>query len=133
MVIKAIERWLEPKGSTPNRFTLRMGEKIREAREEKGYSQSKLAHLIYRRQASLSDMENGKMQPDAETLLYLSLQLDKPVSYFYPDDLSEFIEPKELNPLEQELLIQARKLGDDDLKRLIAQTKALASLIDTEF
>lgn len=32
----------------------------------------------------------------------------------------------DLNPLEKELLIQVRKLSLDDLKKLIAQTKAIA-------
>lgn len=128
MVLKVIEHWLEPKRSMPNRFTLRMGEKIRKAREKKGFSQAKLAELIYRRQASLSDMENGKMQPDAETLLYLSIHLSRPISYFYPDDLSRYIEPSEVDPREQELLIHARILGDEDFQKLIAQVQAIANL-----
>lgn len=91
-------------------------------------SQSELADKIYRKHASLSDMENGKMQPDAETLLYLSAILRKPVSYFFPDQYGELIRLDNINPLEQELLMQAKRLNDNDLIRLIAMVRALDQL-----
>ncbi len=71
-------------GTRPNRFTTGMGKLIKAAREEAGVSQRDLAERIYRRQAALSDMENGKMEPDASTLLLLSEYLKKPISYFFP-------------------------------------------------
>ncbi len=58
-------------GDVPNKFTIKMGELIRNAREDSGLSQRELAELIYRRQAALSDMENGKMEPNASTLTLL--------------------------------------------------------------
>ena len=112
----------------PNKFTLGMGNLIREARIEEGYSQSELAQLIHRRQASLSEMENGKMQPDAETLLFLAITLRKPISYFFPGHYGERIRLEKIDPLEQVLLLQAHRLSDDDLIRTIAQVRALADL-----
>ena len=111
----------------PNKFTIGMGKCIREARNEEGYSQAELAKLIHRRQASLSDMENGKMQPDAETLLYLSLALRKPVATFFPGQYGEFVRMNNLDPLLQELLQNAAHLSNEDLQRLIVQTRALAN------
>ena len=72
-------------GDMPNHFTRAMGELIHKAREEEGFSQRELAKKIYRRQAALSDMENGKMEPNASTLTFLSYHLNKPISYFFPD------------------------------------------------
>lgn len=118
----------EDLGSMPNKFTLGMGKLIRDARAEEGYSQAELAQLIHRRQASLSDMENGKMQPAAETLLFLSIALRKPLSYFFPGHYGERIRLEKIDPLEQELLMQAHRLDDDDLRRLIAQARALVNL-----
>lgn len=68
------------------------------------------------------------MQPDAETLLYLSLNLNKQISFFFPDELGESIRLEDLNPLEHELLLQIKRLTNEDLKRLIAQARALADL-----
>lgn len=128
MALNLLKRLLEDRGSIPNRFTIGMGKLIRAAREEIGMSQSELADKIYRRQASLSDMENGKMQPDAETLLFLALNLNKPISYFYPGPYGERMRLERVRPLEQELLMQAQRLDNEDLRRLIAQARALAEL-----
>lgn len=84
-----------------------------------------LISISLSRQASLSGIENGKMQPNAETLLVLSIILNKPISYFYPGPISEIIRLENIDPLEHELLLQAHRLDDDDLKRLIAQARAL--------
>ena len=132
MVFDLLTKLGQQRGYMPNKFTIGMGKLIRQAREENGLSQAELSKLIYRRQASVSDMENGKMQPDAETLLYLSGVLRKPVSYFFPDQYGEIIRLENIEPLEHELLLQANLLDEYDLKRLIVQTKALVELRKTE-
>lgn len=128
MVMNILERLFEDGGSMPNSFSLGMGELIRKGREEIGMSQAKLAKRIYRRQASLSDMENGKMQPDAETLMMLALTLNKPIAYFFPHPYGKYLELKKLSILEQELLFQVKMLDVDDQKRIIAQVRALNDL-----
>jgi len=72
------------KGTRPNKFTRHLGDAIRKAREDKGVSQVDLANLINIRRATLSDMENGKTEPDAFTLADLAHKLEKPLSYFFP-------------------------------------------------
>lgn len=69
----------------PNLFTVEMGKLIKSAREEMGYSQTALAKIINRRQAMISEIEAGKIDLDVQTLVLLSLELKKPISYFLPD------------------------------------------------
>ncbi len=115
-------------GDVPNKFTLRMGELIRKAREESGFSQRELAERIYRRQAALSDMENGKMEPNASTLVYLAFNLNKPISYFFPKPFRPDIDIEDLSELEKEILIYARKLNQSDQVKVVAQLRALSEL-----
>jgi transcriptional regulator with XRE-family HTH domain len=116
----------------PNKFTIGMGKLIRLAREEAGYNQRDLAELIYRRQAALSDMENGKMEPDATTLLLLAHHLKKPITYFYPPQWKPLITKEQLSESEEELFILIRKLNENDLKKVIAQIKAVVNLEEND-
>jgi transcriptional regulator with XRE-family HTH domain len=111
----------------PNKITLYIGEAVRKAREEKGLSQAKLAKTIYLRRATLSDIENGKTEPDASTLMLLGHTLEKPVAYFLPDYLYIKQKHEDLSPLESELIMQFRNIWDDHLRRLaIKQVKVLS-------
>lgn len=109
-----------------------MGERIRKARLETKMSQSDLADLAYFRQASISQIEAGKRAVSASEVLYLSIALNKPIVYFYPLELFniQFDVGQELSFLEQELLMQTRRLAYDDLRKLIAQARALADYAD---
>lgn len=69
----------------PNDFTIGMGKLLKSAREEKGFSQTSLAKQINRRQAMISEIESGKIDTDIQTLVLLSIELEKPISYFIPD------------------------------------------------
>jgi len=74
-------------------------------------------------------MENGKMQPDAETLLFLAITLRKSISNFFPGYYGEKIRLENIDPLEQELHLHASSLSNGDLRRLIAQARALVDLL----
>ena len=115
-------------GVLPNKFTLKMGELIRIARKEAGLSQRELAERIYRRQAALSDMENGKMEPNASTLVYLAFNLNKPISYFFPKSYRTESNLEDLTELETEIQIYARQLNPNDQVKIIAQLRALTQL-----
>lgn len=115
-------------GEKPNKFTLGMGDLIRKAREESGLTQRELASKIYRRQAALSEIENGLMQPDAETLLLLSHHLQKPLEYFYPQPFKPDMNLDDLSEDEKSLIIQTRRLSGEELIRIIAQVKAIAQI-----
>jgi len=119
MVFKTLANLLpEPEGDRPNKFTIYMGKAIRAAREEADLSQEKLAEMIYRRQATLSDMENGKVEPNAQDLWLLSAYLKKPLSYFYPEYARENMRPEEMGELEHELLMHFIAIRGKDLQKL---------------
>lgn len=118
-------------GSIPNKFTIFMGEQIRKARLEAKMSQAELAEKAHFRQAAISQIESGKREVSSSELIYLSFSLNKPISYFFPIKYLNLVvegENSQLTILEQELLIQARRLNNEDLRKLIAQAKALADL-----
>lgn len=112
----------------PNKFTIGVGKLIRAAREEAGYSQRELAELIYRRQATLSDIENGKMEPDATTLLTLAFHLNKQIQYFYPSEWKPLSVESNISDQEQEIIALIRKLDQKDIKKIIAQLRAIVNL-----
>ncbi len=112
----------------PNKFTIGMGKLIRAAREEARYSQRELAELIYRRQAALSDIENGKMEPDATTLLLLAFHLKKQIQYFYPSEWKPLSVEPNISDQEQEIIALIRKLDTKDIKIIIAQLRAIVNL-----
>jgi len=62
-----------------------MGKLIKKARDEKGMNQSELAERKSRSQATISDLENGKVGVGIFTLMMLAIGLDKPISYFIPE------------------------------------------------
>jgi transcriptional regulator with XRE-family HTH domain len=105
-------------GKPPNKHTKAMGELIRIAREETGLTQEQLAEKIYRKRLAVSEMENGKVEISAWTVLLLAAALDKPVTYFYPAYILQQISPEQLTPLEQELLMQFRNIWSDHLREI---------------
>ena len=68
------------------------------------------------------------MQPDAKTLVYLSLVLLKPISHFFPKQYNQFSEEGTLHPLLQELVMNAAGLSKRELRSIIVQVKALERL-----
>jgi transcriptional regulator with XRE-family HTH domain len=113
----------------PTPFTIALGERIREARTLRGLSQAQLAQRIKRRQAAISDMERGRMEPNATTLLLLADVLDKPVSFFFPSPWGPKVSRSDLSYDEQALLLEFRRLrGDDYQKIAIRLVTALAEL-----
>jgi transcriptional regulator with XRE-family HTH domain len=114
----------------PNKLTRFMGERIRLAREESGYSQEKLAQLIYLRRATLSDIENGKAEASSGSLTLLAYYLKKPLAYFIPAYYYKEIHNEDLTPLENELILHFRDdiVSDHLRKVIIGVVKALGTL-----
>ena len=71
--------------TVPNEFTIQLGKLIKKAREEAGFTQSELAEKLFRRQATISDIENGKIDISIITLVQISQVFYKPISYFLPE------------------------------------------------
>jgi transcriptional regulator with XRE-family HTH domain len=124
---------ISPKNPLPTAFTIAVGQRIREAREEYDLSQKQLADRIDRRQAAVSAMENGLMEPDATTLLMLSEVLAKPISYFFPLPWGPKVSRGDLTYDEQALLLEFRRLQNDEHRKIaISQVAALAALYPRE-
>jgi transcriptional regulator with XRE-family HTH domain len=118
MVLEKIRELIADKKPTPNKFTISMGELIRKAREEANLSQKELSDKIYRRQATLSDLENGKSEVGTVTLILLSAALNKPITYFFPPFVYQELKPEKFTPLEHELLDSFREIWSDHLREI---------------
>ncbi|MEO1289373.1 MAG: helix-turn-helix transcriptional regulator [Chloroflexota bacterium] len=118
---------LQDKGSVPNTFTRHLGKQLKKARQEAGISQSDLAEAVYRRRPSISDMENGLMMPDFGTIFLIANHLDKSILYFIPPHYlrNTADEDLELTDLEKELLVNFRRLNEDEQKIAIKQVRVL--------
>lgn len=117
----------------PNKFTRYLGEQIKKARIESGLSQEELAEKIYKRRATVSDIENGKGEVDTVTFALLAHILGKPLGYFYSPILYREIKQEDLSPLENELLIHFRQIWDEYLQEVaINQVKALSEFDPTK-
>ena len=105
-----------------------MGDLIKNARLEQKMSQAELAKKAYFQQASISQIENGKREVSSSELLYFSYALNKPISYFFPAPYNKVFDSENISELNQELLLVSEQLLEDDLKRIIAQARALKDL-----
>ncbi len=120
------------KDELPNKFSIAMGNLVRQARVEAKMSQVELAEKAYFRQAAISQIEAGKREISASDIVYLSYALNKPITYFFPDWSGGKIQEDTLTDLEKELIFQVRRLTIDDVKRLLAQARALADLANRD-
>ena len=65
-----------------------LGERIRQAREQRGLSQEELAALISRDQRAVWEYEQGKRRIAVTDLPTIAEALDVPLLYFYEGELS---------------------------------------------
>lgn len=132
-----LDRLLELLGGkdpVPNKNTIAMGKLVRQAREEAAMSQAKLASNIFRRRATISDIENGKSDLTVSTLALIAAALDKPITYFLPWFIYDNLTPEDLKPAEEEILIQFRRIWLGELKHLaIRQVKQIAEMDTKRF
>jgi len=64
-------------------FTVKLGRKIQDFREAKGYSQEKLAYLADMDRVSIGYIEQGRRTPKIGTLYKLAKCLDVSVADFF--------------------------------------------------
>ena len=134
-IVQRHEEFLEKLQSNeltiPNEFTEEMGKLIKAAREEKGLSQTQLAEKLSRRQATISDFENGKIEIGILTLVHLAIVFGKPISYFIPS-MTFLVSLSDIhNKFEEEALGIFRDIqfmGDPELTMRILKTLSEYSL-----
>lgn len=111
----------------PNKFTIRVGELVRQAREEAGLSQIELARATYRRRATISNIETGKSEATLLTLVRIADALNKPVSFFLPLFVYDHLESEQLHRKAEELLVHFNRIWTEDLKELaVRQVREIA-------
>ena len=123
-----IEKLKFQRDNLPNKLSVQLGELIRSARTEVRLSQSELAEYAYLSQAAVSQIEQGKRSVSAEEIVYLSVALNKPILYFFSFDFIPNIDQSNLTIQEQELIKLTKNLSRDDMKRIIAQVRAITNL-----
>lgn len=99
--------------TTLDKHTLhqRIGERIRGARERKGYKQDELGKLIRQSAVTISRWESAARTPGITDLIELARVLEMPITHFTEDDPRE--EPKLVR-----LLRTAQALSEQDLEEL---------------
>lgn len=128
MILGFIRKYLPP-DNVPNKFTISMGNLIKIARKQSGYTQKELAEYSYIPQSTLSKMENGKVEPSASELVYLANALEKPITYFFPKKLFRLFDfEKQNDELINELLLLGSQLEEEELRKIIAQIRGLIEL-----
>lgn len=117
----------------PSPFSIEVGKRINQARIDAGMSQAALAEAISRSRPAISQMENGKMEPDASTLMRLALVLNKPISFFFPRHLTSKTMPDEKRYLDQEevsLIDFYQKIIAPEFRALMLAQMQLAARYD---
>lgn len=97
--------------------------RIKQAREEMGLSQRDMAKLYGTSQSKISDLERGRVQITALQIIEFAKMLNKPISYFFPSDIS-----KDTAPLEAKLLDIFRKLPEDWKERVLREVVKFAEV-----
>jgi transcriptional regulator with XRE-family HTH domain len=121
------------KDNIPNKFTIHLGELIRKARLDADMTQAELAERAYFSQTAISQIEQGKRDVSVAEIIYFSAALDKSILYFFQPYADLSGNDIDLSPLETELVNQARKLSTEDLRKLVAQTKAIVDLNQADY
>lgn len=97
-------------------------------REEARLSQEELANLIFRKRLTVSEMENGKVEISALTLVNLAIKLNIPLYYFFPPLMQQEIVNESLNVLGHDLISNLRGNYDDHLRKVAQElVKAVAN------
>ena len=96
---KILDLFPQGRKTRPNKFTLYIGKQIKEAREEAGLSQEKLAKKLYLRRPTLSDIEFSLEiqmhfeQIYGDDLKKLAIKIVKVIEKFNPSDLVKDLGP----------------------------------------
>jgi len=91
--------------SLNNNFSKKIGERIKQARQEVGYSQKELGEALHLSDRTVSAYEVGRAQPSLSILQKLSRVTSRPIGYFLDElEYSEIDLQIKVKKIEQELL-----------------------------
>ncbi len=101
---------------------------LKARRKEVGYSQKDMAEALYVSQQCYSDYENGRTNPDMDTLMSIADILHVSIDYLLgrEDELGNIIfDGEELTESERQLLNGFRRLSPNMQKYIIANVEIL--------
>lgn len=93
----------------------KIGEKIRDAREEQGISQKDLGMALGLSDKAISAYEASRTIPPLETLIRISEELNKPLEYFIKSNSDDYKVETRLAAMEgivEQLLKEIRKIQE---------------------
>lgn len=93
---------------------------IRAARSERGISQKDLADYLGKTQETISNLERGKVQVSASELYQIAQLLNKPIEYFYGEEVGN----KEI----EEIIAVLRKQSTEDRVQSLKLVSMLVNL-----
>ena len=102
---------------------MELGQRIKEARLEKGLSQRALCGNVITRNM-LSLIENGSAKPSMDTLRYLAAQLEKPIGYFLEES---YVSPN------QTCILAARCAPAEQALEILKDYRAPDPVFDPEY
>lgn len=109
------------------------GERLRNARKNKGLTQKQLADLIGAKHNSISDWENNKNRPDPDTIEYICGALEIPVSHLFSDTVQSknFLESTDIDG--QDLMAAINRIMSGENKLAKSVLIAFTSLTEEEW
>jgi transcriptional regulator with XRE-family HTH domain len=97
--------------------------RIKQTRIERGKTQQDLAKHLGRTSAAISDLERGKVQISASDLYRLSRYLNKPIEYFYGEEIG--------GPEIRDLITILRKEDSETQKQTVLFTTMMMNIQST--
>ena len=100
-----------------------LGQRIRRAREDNGYSQEAFAIMVGKDQTAISEYENGKRRMFLTDLPLFAVKLNVPITYFFEGQFS-------LTDMDYLLLDEFHRIPEDVRPQLIQMVKVFATIFD---
>jgi transcriptional regulator with XRE-family HTH domain len=101
----------------PNKRNVIFGSRIRQARDDRNWTQSQLAEEIGKRQESVSDLETGRTEVSASDLTDIAVNVGKKITFFY-EDFPPILPTQKLSHDEEDLLAYYRQIEEAALKKI---------------
>ena len=102
--------------------------KLKEIREENGYTQQKIADLLNRKKATICDWEKQRCEPSIDDLNKLANLFNCSIDYLLgrENDYGIIESSNQLTEIENNLITLFRTLNEHDKHKLIGFAQALA-------
>ena len=94
-----------------------IGERVRELRKKKGWTQYRLAMESSVSRQAISNMERGRNEPNADSIRLLAVALGVSVSEILGEDV--ILEEHKLTPREYKMISEFRKLNPAGQKMMV--------------